>query len=89
MKNKRINKKNFKHSEGKCRICGETNYNLLDVHRIIPGSKNGKYNKENSVTICANCHRKIHANEIKIDRYYQSTNGFLLRIIENEKERFI
>lgn len=86
---KKIDKKQFKLTEGKCRICKEPFYATLDVHRMIPGSAGGKYTKDNVVCICANCHRKVHENIIVIDRWYNSTNGRILRIEENGIERFV
>lgn len=82
-------KKVLKKSEGKCRICGENNYALLDTHRITPGSEGGKYTYANSVVACSNCHRRVHAGQIIIDRYYLSTDGtYKLRIVEDGIEKF-
>jgi 5-methylcytosine-specific restriction endonuclease McrA len=86
---RKINKKTFKRSAGKCRLCGEHTYELLDVHRIIPGKDGGKYTEDNTVAICANCHRKVHAGDIEIDRWYFSTAGYLLRIVVNGEEKFV
>ena len=84
---KLINKKVYKKSEGKCRICGEDDYNTLDVHRaMVPGKDGGKYRKSNSICACANCHRKIHAGEIKILGWYNSTKGEVLHIIREDGE---
>jgi 5-methylcytosine-specific restriction endonuclease McrA len=84
-----MDKKAFKHAAGKCRICGETNYVTLQAHRINAGEYGGKYSKENCVSLCANCHTKIHAKQMIIDRYYTSSSGKKLRIVENGEERFI
>jgi len=89
MKNGPINKKIYKLAAGACRICGETNYTVLDTHRIVPGAENGKYSKSNTVCICCACHRKVHAGEITIDKYYKTTAGEKLRIIRNGQEDFI
>jgi len=72
---RKINKVAKKHCDGKCYFCDESNYALLDVHRIIPGDSGPGYTHHNSVTCCANCHRKIHADIIKIDRKYFSSSG--------------
>ena len=82
-------KKTFKKAAGKCRLCEEDRYSTLSVHRIKPGSEGGKYTKNNVVVCCENCHRRIHDGEIEIDRYYDSTAGTLLRIIENGEEKFV
>ena len=91
MDNKRIrNKKHFKKSIGKCKFCGENTYCTLNIHRIIPGKSKGKYRYSNVVVCCSNCHTKVHDNKIIIDKYYLCTNGkWLLRIIENEIDRFV
>lgn len=83
-------KKSFKKSQGQCRICGNQIYSTLDIHRIKPGEEGGKYFFSNTTILCSNCHRKIHAGEIEIDRYYKSTSGKdMLRIIENGEEKFV
>ena len=87
---KLVNKKVYKKTEGKCRICGETDYNTLDVHRITAGKNGGKYNKSNSISCCANCHRKVHAGEIQVLGWHKSTKGRVLHIIrENGEEDFV
>jgi len=35
------------------------------VHRKIPGHAGGKYNEENCVIICKECHKEIHKGEFK------------------------
>ena len=82
-----VSKKIRKLSEGKCRICGEDNYILLDVHRIIPGSA---YTFNGTTITCMSCHRLIHANKIKILGWVNSTAGRLLHIIDKAgKEQFL
>ena len=74
-KTKLINKKNKKKSDRKCYFCGLDDYAVLDVHRIAEGQDGGKYTEFNSLTVCSNCHRKIHDKQIVIDRKYFATNG--------------
>ena len=89
-KRKLINKKICKLSEGKCRICGVDDYNVLDVHRIVEGHRGGKYHADNTVVVCAICHRKIHAGSILIDKYYLGSNGRkMLRIYVDGIELFV
>lgn len=88
-RNKRINKKQYKRSAGMCRICKDDRYVVMDVHRIIPGRDGGKYTEANSVPICCKCHRLLDDGTIVIDRWYPSTAGYVLRIIENGVERFV
>lgn len=54
----------------KCFFCEETDYALLDTHRILPG---GVYQRHNILAVCSNCHRRIHDGQIIIDRKYPST----------------
>lgn len=85
-----INKKIYKLSQGECRICGEKDPAVLDVHRIVPGCEGGKYTKMNSVSLCCKCHRRVHDGQITIYRYYLSSSGiYLLHILENGEEKFI
>jgi len=85
-----MNKIHFKKSNGKCAICGETDYATLQVHRINPGYNGGKYKFGNCTTICGNCHLKVHASEIIIDRYYLCSDGTeKLRIVKDGIEKFI
>lgn len=77
-KRKTINKVHKKKMDKKCFFCGTEEYCTLDVHRIIPGEKGGRYEWQNTVTSCSNCHRKIHDGKIRIDRKYPSTSGWVL-----------
>jgi predicted restriction endonuclease len=75
-KNKKYSRQQIqKLFHGECLICGETNYDLLDAHRIIEG---GDYKVYNIVILCANDHRRVHAGEIKIDRKYETTLGKIM-----------
>lgn len=67
-----------------CFFCGENNYNLLDVHRIIEG---GKYYPMNSIVACCRCHRLIHQDKsILIDRKYLSTKGIVVHFWKDKIE---
>ncbi len=84
------NKKNYKLARGKCVLCGETNLNVLDVHRVFEGYKGGNYDHENTVCLCANCHRKVHAGEIKITRKYKTLSyREYIEVIENGISRMV
>ena len=89
-KSKLINKKNKKLADKKCLFCGESNYAVLDNHRIFEGQDGGKYTHHNTITLCSNCHRKVHASQIKIDRKYLSTSGkWLLHYWINDEEKWL
>lgn len=81
---KLINKAIQKKIEKKCKFCGENDACTLDMHRIIPGSEKGIYSEFNTICCCSCCHRKIHAGKIKIDRKYQSTNGWVLHYFDEQ-----
>lgn len=84
-----MNKKARKKAEKRCHFCGESDYSLLDVHRIQEGSQGGKYTYLNSLVCCANCHRKIHAGQIKTIRKYLSTSGkYVLHYIKDGQDFF-
>lgn len=70
----------------KCFFCDLDLYETLDVHRIVAGCNGGNYNNYNSITVCANCHRLIHAGEILVDKKYMSTKGLVLHYYRNGEE---
>lgn len=79
-------KQEKKHADKKCIFCGESDYSLLDVHRLEAG---GIYSEWNTVTSCANCHRKCHSGRINILGKFNSTGGVLLHYIEDNEEKMI
>lgn len=84
-----INKIAKKKFNKKCYFCEETNYSLLQVHRIVEGCVGGKYTELNTVTVCANCHCKIHSGTIRIDRKYLSSSGkYILHYWINDEENW-
>ena len=84
------NEKNYKKARGKCVLCGETNINVLDIHRIYEGHKGGTYDDENTVCLCSNDHRKVHAGEIKIIRKYKTlSHREYIEVVENGISRMV
>lgn len=80
----------IKRIAGKCHLCSESDYHVLDAHRIIPGREGGKYYNENIVILCSNCHRRVEAGEIQILGRYKSSNGKLvLHIKKDEQEQWL
>jgi len=59
-----IDKKIYKQASGACKICGETDPAVLDVHRILEGHNGGRYTRDNCVTLCCKCHRRVHDGQI-------------------------
>ena len=49
----------------KCVICGSCEY--LEAHHIIPvrNSEEQKFNVNNGITLCRECHKLVHLNELK------------------------
>ena len=81
-----VSKQLRKLAAGCCVICGETRYELLDVHRIKQPSA---YTFAGTVVLCNGCHRKHHTGLIKIDDWYESTTGRLLHWFDEEgKEHY-
>lgn len=86
---KLIDKFVFKKMAGKCYFCSIDDYALLDVHRIVPGEKDGVYSEFNSLCVCSNCHRRIHNEQIVIDRKYNTSMGnTILHYWENGEEKW-
>ena len=76
--------------DGKCYFCDEADYAVLDVHRIVPGCENGKYSDFNSLTVCANCHRRIHDGQITIlGRYFCTSGRLVLHVKIGDEEQFL
>ena len=73
-----VNKKAKKKRIGKCKFCPCDQYELLDLHRINEGDSGYGYTDANTIVVCANCHRKIHAGLIKLDRQYPTMSGNLI-----------
>ena len=82
---KLIDKKAKKKRDGQCYFCKESDYDLLDLHRIKEGANGGEYTSHNTVTVCSNCHRKIHAEKIKIHGRHYSTAGKYILHFTNEE----
>jgi hypothetical protein len=86
-KKKLVNKVAKKKMDGKCYFCPVNDYSWLHLHRILPGEDGGIYTDFNTITVCANCHERIHDGQIKIDRKYFSTSGkWVLHYFENGEE---
>ncbi len=70
-----VNKTALKKMQGKCCFCDVTDYSCLHVHRIVYGEHGGKYHCNNCISVCSNCHAKIHDGQIVIDKKYKSSLG--------------
>jgi 5-methylcytosine-specific restriction endonuclease McrA len=61
--------------DGRCFVCGEDDYIVLDAHRVVPGEIGGAYHWNNLLTLCACCHRKVTAGTIRVHARYLGTRG--------------
>lgn len=60
---------NRKGKEGKCDGCGIViDAGALQVHHVVPKSKGGIDAPSNKVTLCVNCHRKVHRGRYSFRR---------------------
>ena len=51
-----------------CQIChGKSRDKHLEVHHIIFQSKGGTNIPSNLITLCSTCHKKLHAEQVKLD----------------------
>ena len=56
-----------------CQCCGKKNCRL-EVHHIIFRSNGGTDDERNLITLCEDCHKKIHKGEIVLDRKPKKMN---------------
>jgi hypothetical protein len=78
-----------KRLDGKCFFCSESDYSVLQCHRIVPGEQGGEYRWESTMTLCANCHAKVTAGEIVVHARLKSTAGPVIHCTVDGKEQFI
>ncbi len=67
----------WKSQEGRCPVCGEllTLTSGWHSHHIIWRSKGGTDTLENRVLLPPNCHRKVHAKGISVEKPRPNTRG--------------
>jgi len=59
-----------------CQICICSQAGTLHLHHIILRCDSRSTNKPNNlVTVCANCHNRIHKSEIICEGWYMTTDG--------------
>ena len=70
----------------RCYFCGLTAEpgragprNLIELHHITPKVMGGTNDARNMVPCCSNHHSLIHLDKLKLDRWYWTTQGVLLR----------
>ena len=55
-------------------------YNNKFVHPVIVFTLDDARKKHNLLNVCSKCHDRIHAKEITVGGYKQSSNGIILEI---------
>lgn len=59
-----------------CEVCGEKDVSTLERHHIVPQTDLNTDNSDFNIAIlCANCHKKFHANVIKIIGVFPGTSN--------------
>lgn len=77
---------------GRCLLCAdETRYEVLEVHRVVPGEAGGVYRSGNMVVLCSNHHALVTAGVIQIVRLCNSSAArqFAQVIDEAGTERWV
>lgn len=72
-----------------CFFCGEADAATLDCHRIVPGEQGGSYAFANTMTLCSNCHRRVHAGDIVVIARRTGTGGTYIHCRVGGEEKFI
>jgi len=62
-----------------CTQCGKKNIQL-DAHHILWKEHGGKDTIQNLITLCKECHRKVHKGKLKLD--FSGVSGFFDRIAQ-------
>ena len=71
-----------------CNICGMETEEIHHITEQQYANSKGVFEdkqfhkniEHNLINVCTNCHDKIHANEIKVEGYIQTTNGVQLEV---------
>lgn len=78
-----------KHVMKRCFFCGDRDYSVLDVHRIVPGEDGGKYTEQNTLVVCCKCHRLVHADKIVIEKKYKTSRpNSIVHFWDNGEEKW-
>ncbi len=75
-----------------CEVCDTKDVSTLHLHHLVERTEIGTSNHPlNLAILCANCHARVHANEIELVGLYPSTkppNGRSLIFKEGDKQNF-
>lgn len=78
-----------KRADGKCFLCPCTDYESLQCHRIVPGERGGTYHRDNTLTLCANCHSKVTAGTVEVLARRFGTGGSYIHVRVGGRDEFI
>jgi len=85
-----MDKRALKRWKGRCLFCGESRYESLQVHRVVPGKDGGRYAEGNVTVLCANCHSQVTAGRLKVLRLYRSTFAhWVAHCVVNGEEKWL
>ncbi len=76
-----------------CQICG-AKYTRLEVHHILFKSNGGSDSMDNLVTLCHDCHGKVHSGKLEFNKKVKSfkhashMNIMRKRLVESLKDEF-
>jgi len=70
----------FNRDSFKCQCCGKSGGVTLNAHHIIKFSKDKTkiFDRNNGITLCLECHRKINGNEEKFQNYLERRVNYLI-----------
>lgn len=58
----------LKRDRNQCAIRGCHEKNALELHHIVPYSEGGRHTTGNLITLCANCHTKVHSGDLQVKK---------------------
>lgn len=59
----------LKRDQYACRICGDTDKELLECHHLTPVSDGGDNSFFNLITVCSPCHMFLHCNPKQVMKH--------------------
>jgi len=84
----------YKRVFSRCQLCGQPSE---EVHHIVPKSKGGVDTFKNYISLCRNCHRKLHLHrnwkshqaELLTYKFYDEDKLLGVTSDETEEEEFL
>jgi len=66
--------------DGRCNYCGDTEH--LEIHHTLPLYAGGRNDMGNVELVCSSCHKKLHAQLIKIYPAAEQDNKLSRRVAD-------